>query len=713
MSFRYPETRRGDVVDDLHGTPVADPYRWLEDPDSAETGDWVRRQNAVTDQHLAALRDRDWFSRTMSAIVHRPRAGVPLKKGGSYFVSRNDGTQAQDVWFVADTLEELLDGGRMILDSNTLSTDGTDSISGFTVSRDGHYLAYTVSEGGSDWQNFRLLDLASGEPVDDVPIQTKFSSPTWLPDHASYLYSDFAHGGHAAGTQTHANAAPRLRLHRLGEEQDRDELILEFPDNDQLMFWGQLSHDQQFLVLTIVEGTENRNRLWVFPVRTVEGASALGDPIKLIDEPIAEFDFIRSEGSTLILSTDLDAPRGRVVSVDLDAFSRTGKPDYVEVIAEGEVTLLGAGAAGDVLITLALQDAAPRIDRYGLDGSHLGRLEIPGGALVGFDSEAEDDDVFIGMSSVTSPTVAYHVDPASGDVRALEGLVPTGVGAFTPPTVTTTRRTATSADGTAVPYFLIMTDGVDASVPRPTLLYGYGGFKIPVLADYRPGWSGWLAAGGVLAIANLRGGGEFGSEWYDDGRLNNKQHVFDDFIAVGEHLQQTGVTTREQLALHGRSNGGLLVGAVMTQRPDLAAVAIPGVGVLDLLRFHKFTIGAAWVSDFGNPDDPDQFATALAYSPLHNVREGTAYPATLVLTGDHDDRVVPLHSHKFTATVQRAQAGESPVLSRIEVSTGHGMGKPTAMVAAEWADLLAFAAHHTGLIPGADPVPGTAEDHEV
>lgn len=700
MSFRYPETRREDVVDDLHGTRVADPYRWLEDPDSEETVEWVRRQNVVTDEHLAELRDRDWFSRTMSAIVHRPRAGVPLKKGGAYFVSRNDGSQAQDVWYVADALEDLLDGGRVILDPNTLSEDGTDSVSGFTVSKDGHYLAYTVSEGGSDWQNFRLLDLASGEPVEDVPIQTKFSSATWLPDNASYLYSDFAHSGHAAGTQTHANAAPQLRLHRLGEEQSRDELILEFPDNDQLMFWGQLSHDQQFLALTIVEGTENRNRLWIYPVETEDGQSRLGDPVKLIDEPIAEFDFIRSRGNTLFLGTDLEAPRGRVVSVDLDAFSRTGKAEFVEVVPEGEVTLLGAGAAGDVLITLALEDAAPRIDRYDLDGKHRGRLEIPGGALVGFDSEAEDADVFIGMSSVTSPTVAYHVDPASGDVRPLEGLVPTGTGTFTPPMVTTTRRTATSVDGTSVPYFLIMADGVDDSIPRPTLLYGYGGFKIPVLADYRPGWSGWLAAGGVLAIANLRGGGEFGSEWYDAGRLDHKQHVFDDFIAVAEHLQETRVTTSDQLALHGRSNGGLLVGAVMTQRPDLAAVAIPGVGVLDLLRFHKFTIGAAWVSDFGNPDDPDQFATALAYSPLHNVRDGTSYPATLVLTGDHDDRVVPLHSHKFTATMQRAQSGDRPVLTRIEVATGHGMGKPTAMVAAEWADLLAFAAHHTGLAPG-------------
>jgi prolyl oligopeptidase len=286
-------------------------------------------------------------------------------------------------------------------------------------------------------------------------------------------------------------------------------------------------------------------------------------------------------------------------------------------------------------------------------------------------------------------------------VTSLAGLVQRRDEAFAPPQTVMERRTAVSKDGTPVPYFLITPADADRTRPQPTLLYGYGGFKIPVLADYRPGWSGWLAAGGLLAIANLRGGGEFGTAWYEAGRLARKQNVFDDFIAVAEHLKLTGVTTAQQLALHGRSNGGLLVSAALTQRPDLAAAALPAVGVLDLLRFHLFTIGAAWISDYGDPDDPEHFAQALAYSPLHNVRTGTSYPATLVLTGDHDDRVVPLHSHKFTATLQHAQAGDQPILTRIEVSTGHGIGKPTALVAAEWADLLAFAAHHTGLRPRA------------
>jgi len=694
----YPDTRRGDVLDTLHGRSIADPYRWLEDPDSPETVDWVRRQNEVTEAYLEQLDDRAWFRRTMRAVVSQPRAGAPRKHGGHYFVARNDGTQDQDVWFVAESLQELLDGGRVLVDPNTFSADGTDSLGSFTVSDDGRYFAYTLSEGGSDWQTFVLLDLASGEQVDDAVIQTKFSEPTWLPDSASYLYTDFAHEGHAAGTDTQTVKGGRLRLHRVGSPQESDEVVMEFVDNDQLMFEPEVSADQRYVVVSIAEGTENRNRLWVYPITETDGVSRLQPPIKLVDEPRAEFRFVRSIGSRLLLHTDLGAPRGRVVSCDLDQ-ATTGEVLFTEVIGENEHTLTEVLAAGEELVTVELVDAQPEISRYDLQGTRIGHLDVDGGALVEHHTRAGDPEGFLGFSSVTSPTRAYRFEAGSGEVRALEGLVRGAPGSFTPPDVLVERRQAASPDGTAVPYFLISRTDLDFSAPRPTLLYGYGGFKIPVLADYRPGWSGWLAAGGVLAIANLRGGGEYGTDWYDDGRLANKQHVFDDFIAVAEHLKATGVTTTGQLALHGRSNGGLLVGAVMTQRPDLAAVALPGVGVLDLLRFHLFTIGAAWTSDYGNPDDPAQFADALAYSPLHNVSVNTDYPATLVLTGDHDDRVVPLHSHKFTAALQHAQGADAPVLTRIEVATGHGMGKPAAMVADEWADLLAFAAHHTGLRP--------------
>ena len=696
-----PDTRRDDTSERLHGRTVADPYRWLEDADSAETADWVRRQNEVSERYLADLPERQWFASTMHAVLARPRAGTPRRRSGHYLVTRNDGRQNQDVWYASDSLDELRAGGRVLVDPNRFSLDGTSSLDGLTVSGDGKLVAYGVSEGGSDWLTFVLVDAATGEEVTDSRVQTKFSEPVWLPDSRSYLYTAFDHEGHADGTGTSALAGGKLRIHRVGRPVADDELVLEFPADDRLMMWAEVTEDDRWAVVSIVAGTENQNRLWLYPITEEDGESRLGEPVKLVDAPVAEFALVHSAGTVLYLATDHDAERSRVVSVDLSTFNPEQGPQWREVVTEAEHALGAVVAAGDGLVAVHLVDAQPRVSRYDLQGRLLGVLDLSGGAVVALEGHAGDDEVFVGLSSVVSPTAAYAVDFASGAVTPLPELVPLADLPFDPPQVQVERRTAPSADGTPVPYFLVRAAGGEAGTPQPTLLWGYGGFKVPVLADYRPGWVGWLAAGGVLAIANLRGGGEYGTQWYEAGRLSSKQNVFDDFVAVGEHLLDTGVTTSAQLALHGRSNGGLLVGAVMTQRPDLAAVALPGVGVLDLLRFHLFTIGAAWVSDYGDPRDPDQFREALAYSPLHNVRPGTAYPATLVLTGDHDDRVVPLHSHKFTATLQHAQSGENPVLTRIETSTGHGAGKPTALQAAEWADLLAFAAHHTGLRPPA------------
>ncbi len=695
---RFPETRRDDVVEVLHGMPIADPYRWLEDPESPETAEWVKRQNEFTGAYLESLPDRPWFLDIMQQVMKQPRAGVPFKRAGHYFVTRNNGTQNQDVTYVASSIEELLAGGRVLVDPNTFSEDGTSSLASLTVSGNGQLVAYGVSEAGSDWTTFRLLSLATSDPVDDAPIHTKFSEAEWLPDHRSYVYTHFDHDGHADGTQTAALSGPKLRLHRIGDSQDQDKVIMEFPENDQLMFWGEVTDDDRYLVVSIVEGTENKNRLWVYPIIAGE-RSELGNPIKIIDEVIAEFAFAGCDGSTLYLRTDLDAEAGRLVAVDLEVFIDGVELQWHDVVAVSEDTLLDARAAGDGFVLVYLTDAQPRIIWVSLDGQSPQQVDVVGGAVVGLNAKRGDPEAFIGLSSVASPTHSYVIATSSAAATSLAGLVqPTGEAFVAPPTVME-RRTAISEDGTPVPYFLIAPADADRSQPQPTLLYGYGGFKIPMLADYRPGWPCWLAAGGLLAIANLRGGGEFGTAWYEAGRLAGKQNVFDDYVAVAEHLKQTGVTTTQLLALHGRSNGGLLVGAVMTQHPDLAGVALPAVGVLDLLRFHLFTIGAAWISDYGNPDDPVQFGHALAYSPLHNVRAGTHYPATLVLTGDHDDRVVPLHSHKFTAALQHAQPGDQPILTRIEVSTGHGLGKPTALIAAEWADMLAFAAHHTGLRP--------------
>ncbi|MFI6825913.1 prolyl oligopeptidase family protein [Kribbella sp. NPDC050241] len=683
MTAAYPESRRDDVVDTLHGHQIADPYRWLEDPDSAETQDWVRRQNEFTQAELSTYPERVWFEATMSAILARPRAGVPAKKAGWYFAGRNDGTQAQDVVYVAESLEELLDGGRVLIDPNTLSADGTDSLGSFTVSPDGKYFAYGINESGSDWTTFRLLDIATGTAVDDGVTEAKFCEATWLPDSSAYLYLHYPPTGRSEGTETKSLTGGRLMLHKVGDPQSSDELVLSFPDEDRYFITPEVSEDDRYLVVHITEGTDPATRLWVFPI-TSDG---LGDPVKVVDEFTDEIAFVRMSGDQLVLRTDRDASRGRVVLSSLDG-------TFTDLIPEGEATLQAVRGTAAGLTTLTLVDAQPVLTLYALDGSGARVVDVPGGGVVGLNASPEYDEIFVGLSTTTDPTLSYVVSAESGSVRALPELV-RGGGGFTPPSVTVTRRIATGRD---VPYFLITRSDLDFSQPRPTLMWGYGGFRIPVLADYRPGWPAWLAAGGVLVIANLRGGGEYGSDWHDAGRLKNKQNVFDDFIAVAEHLRDTRVTTPEQLAIHGRSNGGLLVAAVMAQRPDLFAVALPGVGVMDMVRFHLFTVGAAWASDFGHPDDASQFEDLLAYSPLHSLRDGTAYPATLVVTGDHDDRVVPLHSHKFIATLQHAQSSAAPILTRIEVNTGHGFGKPAAMVASEWADLLAFAAHHVGLV---------------
>lgn len=689
----YPHTRRDDLVENLHGTQVADPYRWLEDADDPAVTAWVAEQQAHAEAALSELPARAWFTELMGRIVARPRAGVPVERGGRWFVSRNDGTTAQDLWYTAPTLHELVAGGEVVLDPNSWSEDGTASLSTFSVARDGSLMAYARSEGGSDWQHFRVRDLATGDDLESEVI-AKFSLPAWLPDHRSFLYSAFDEDADARGTATAGLGVSRLMVHRLDGD---DELLLTFPDEPQTQASGQVSHDDRWLVVTIVRGTERTNRLWVYPLVTEGGRTTWGEPIKVVDSADAGYGFVRVDGNQLYLETDLHAPLGRVVRVDLDWAAR-GDVEFAEVVPERRATLAAVEPAGPGLLLAHLDDAQPVVEYCGLDGQDPEVLDLPAGALVALDSSPLRDEAFVGISTLDAPTAAFHVTLPAGDepptVERVE-LVASDVATFAPPH-TVTRGRATSADGTQVPYFLVVPDD-GRTGPRPTLLYGYGGFKIPVLADYRPGWSAWLAAGGALALANLRGGGEFGTAWYDAGRLGRKQNVFDDFIGVAEHLVGTGTTTPAQLAIHGRSNGGLLVGAALTQRPDLFAAALPGVGVLDLLRYHRFTIGAAWMSDYGDPDTPEGFADAYAYSPLHRVQEGTAYPPTLVLTADHDDRVVPLHSFKFAAALQHAQAGEAPVLLRVETSAGHGAGKSLQMVAAEWADLLAFAAHHTGL----------------
>ncbi|WP_022882944.1 prolyl oligopeptidase family serine peptidase [Gryllotalpicola ginsengisoli] len=702
----YPHSPRGEVVEVLHGREIADPYRWLEDPDSEQTRDWVQRQNAFTESVFADIPEREYFHELMGRVVRRPRAGIPVKRGGTYFVTRNDGSRNQDQVFVADTLAELRAGGRLVLDPNAWSADGTTSLRGFTVSPDGRYLTYNVSEGGSDWVDLTTIDLATGEQV-EAPIQTKFGSAQWLPDGRSFLYEAVPHEGRAVGSQAGHVTTGLLKLHRLGTPEAADETVVDIRDEYRQAFvWAEVSSDGGLAYVALGSGTERENRLWLFRITTgTDGSSRFSAPIRVFDTPDAFYHVVRADGDRVVVHTDLGADLGRVVAFDLGEFERTGALELEELVPEASDSLQSVHGAGDELLAVRLVDAQPRITRHALDGRELGTVEVPGGAIAALWSEQDSDEWFLGLSTPTSPGRAFRAEVGSGALEPLDDLVPPASGeAVDFPEVAVGRARAVSADGTPVPYFLIRPDTA-VPAPAPVLLWGYGGFDIPVEADYRPLFAGWLAAGGVLAIANLRGGGEFGRAWAEAGKRDHKQNVFDDFIAVAEHLVETGETTREQLAVHGRSNGGLLIGAVLTQRPELFAAAIPGVGVLDILRFHKFTAGAAWTSDYGDPDDPHDFEVGLAYSPLHNVRP-LAYPPTLVLTADHDDRVVPAHSHKFTATLQTAQQGPAPVVTRIETQAGHGAGKPLAMVAAEAADVLAFAAHFTGLrVPSVGSAP--------
>jgi prolyl oligopeptidase len=685
--MRYPHSERGPVVEMLHGVEVADPYRWLEDPDSARTKEWVAAQNAVTEEYLAGLASRSWFGDQLSTILGVPRAGVPRARGGCYLLGRNDGSQDQDVVTVADDLATLAAGGRVLIDPADFSADGTASLGAATLSPDGKWVGYAVSEAGSDWARLRVRSVDSGVDTADAAPYAKFVGPVWSPDSSGFLYWTYPDRGRASGDDPAALGAGQLMLHRLGR--DDDELIYK-PDNPRLLARPYVYADG-WLILIITAGSD-RNCL-VLARRLCGGAPG---PVELVvAEPRARFEPAGVRDGVLYLLTDDDAPRGKVISVDLARMESGGTGSWTELIPERDDVLQRAERAGPGFVAVYLRDAQHRVVRFDAAGAELGELDLGEGRSVGeVNVEEGSDECFLGVESFVRATRAYRVDLATGQADPLvlaDQTAPV-------PDVVTERRSAISADGTRVPYFLLRPAGAGPGLP--TLLYGYGGYNRAITPAFRAAWAAWLAAGGALAAANLRGGGEYGREWHEAGTRERRQNAYDDFIAVGEHLISTGVTTRGRLALNGASNGGLLVGAVMTQRPDLAAAALPMVGVMDMLRFHKFTIGAAWIPEQGDPDVAEDFAFLYAYSPLHALRAGTCYPATLILTGDHDDRVAPAHSYKFGAELQHDQACDAPVLLRVETATGHGPGKPKRILAAEYADLLAFAAEHTGLTPG-------------
>ncbi|KEF34939.1 prolyl endopeptidase [Deinococcus sp. RL] len=691
MTPPYPASPRGEHVDvytDPQGREVRvpDPYRWLEDPDSPETRAWVEAQNRVTGAYLDTLPARAAYRERLTALWNYPKEGTPWKRGGRYFRQFNPGLLNQPVLEVA---EHPQGPWRTLLDPNALSADGTVALAGASVSEDGTRLAYGLQSGGSDWVTWRVRDVASGEDFPDRLEWSKFSGAEWLPDGSGFYYSAYDAPGEG-GVLTGANKNQRLMFHRVGTPQAADTLVLARPDEPDWGFRPQVTHDGRFLVLHVWKGTDPKNLLWVRPLESD------GPWRELAPDFRARFELVGSEGDVLLLKTDEDAPREKVIAWNLATDERR------DLIPEGPHKLDFAAAVPGGLLAVTLEDASHRLTLYGRDGTRGREIPLPGlGSLSGLSTQEDDPEVFFGFTSFLTPATPYRLLLPDGEPQALAEPALT----FNASGYEVTQEFATSRDGTRVPYFLVARKGLVRDGQNPTLLYGYGGFNISLTPAFSPSRLAWLERGGVYVQANLRGGGEYGEEWHRAGTLREKQNVFDDFIAVAEHLIATGVTSPAHLGIQGGSNGGLLVGACLTQRPDLFAAAVPQVGVLDMLRYPHFTIGWAWASDYGRADDPQMLHTLLAYSPLHNLKEGTTYPATLITTGDHDDRVVPAHSYKFAAALQHAQGGEAPVLIRIQTRAGHGAGKPTALLIEEAADVWAFLEARLG-----GPRPGAAVD---
>ncbi len=738
-----PPTAREDHTEILHGHEVADPYRWLEAPaHDPRVADFIDAQDAAARRHLAALPGRAALSQRLAQLWDHPRRGTPWRRGGWWFQLRNDGLQEQDVlWHApadADAPRGQLPGPShwsVLLDPGTWSEDGIVALSGLATSDDGAWLAVGRAAAGSDWTTWTVLDVAAARFTPDEVPWSKFGPAAWLPDASGFLYTAYeppAPGDeHAA-----ANRGQQVRLHRLGTDAGQDLLVHAQPEQPEWGFHPAISHDDAWLVLTVTRGTDPETGIQVAPL---DAGGEIGAVRTLLEPGRAHFEPLGVLGDELLVLTDLDAPLGRVVAVAL-AVVDDGHPRLREVVPEGAQRLLDAQLVGadtpdamGWLVLHRLQHATSRLEVVApTDGRLQGEVPLPWPVTVtGLSGGRRDDTIHLGVGSFTAPDrlLACHLpelstrqvwrpeDEATADAphsgTTIDDATPTaGTGGRVDIVVEQVRI---HHEGAAVPLFLVHRSDVEPDGARPTVLWGYGGFDIPVTPMHRPGWRAWVEAGGVLAVASLRGGGEYGRAWHDDGRRAHKTNVFDDALAcaawlTGRRRDQVRAgalsdgadpevvwTRPSQLGIEGRSNGGLLVGACLTREPEAFGTAVPEVGVLDMVRFHRFTIGWAWTSDYGTPDDADDLAVLLGYSPYHNLEVGRAYPPTLLTTGDTDDRVVPAHSFKFAAALQHAQGGDAPVLLRIDRSAGHGAGKPVSKLLEERADVLAFHAAHLGL----------------
>jgi len=678
----YPVTRQVNQIDDYHGIKIADPYRWLEDDNSPETKAWVAAQNKVTSAFLDKIPQRAAIQKRLTELWNYERYSSPYKRGSRYFFSRNDGLQNQSVLY---TTESLAATPRVLLDPNQLSDDGTVALGSHSVSEDGNLLAYALSRSGSDWLEWHVREVRTGRDLPDVVKWSRFSGASWTKDGRGFFYSRF---DEPSKTNEFKGAVyfQKVFFHLLGTKQSEDRVVYERKDQKEWGFYGHVTDDGRYLILHVSQGTDSRNRVFYQDLQATNAPT-----VELLNGFDAEYNFIDNEGPIFWFQTDLNAPRGRIIAIDV---TKANRANWKEVIAQSTDKLDTADVVGNQFVVTYLHDAHNRVAFFDMDGTPRRELDLPGiGDVAGFAGRRDDRETFYSFASFTTPPTIYRYDFTTGASSVFrQPKVAADLARFE-----TRQVFYRSKDGTSVPMFLVHRQGLKLDGSHPTILYGYGGFDVSITPAYSPKILGWLELGGVYAIANLRGGGEYGQEWHQAGMKLKKQNVFDDFIAAAQWLVAEKYTSTAKLAISGGSNGGLLVGACLTQRPELFGAALPAVGVMDMLRFNKFTAGWAWTSDYGSPENPEEFKALYAYSPYHNIKTGTKYPATLITTADHDDRVVPAHSFKFAAALQAAQAGPAPVLIRIETKAGHGGGKPTSKMIEEAADQWAFLVKELGV----------------
>jgi len=677
----YPKPKTIEQVDDYHGVKVADPYRWLEDTDSTDTHAWVEAENKVTFGYLEQIPYRKTIRDRMMKLWNFERFTVPQQQGGRYFYQHNNGLQNQNVLLVAEALSAE---PRQLLDPNTLSSDGTVALGGEAITDDGKLMAYGTAASGSDWEEWHVRDVDTGKDLPDLIKWVKFSGASWSKDGKGFYYSRY---DEPKGTALRdANYFQKLYYHKVGTVQSEDKLIYERPDNKELGFGGSVTNDGHYLVIFVWQGTSPKNRLYYKDLTKPDS-----EVVKLLDDFDAEYRFVDNDGPVFWIRTDLDAPRGKLIAIDT---RHPEKANWKTVVEQGADKMEDVNVVDNLFLIGYLKDAKTEVRVHNLQGKFLRSVDLPEiGTAAGFGGKRKDKETFYSFTSFISPTTIYRYDPETGKSSIFKQPKVD----FDATKYETKQVFYDSKDGTRIPMFLTYKKGLKLDGQNPTLLYAYGGFDISLTPGFSIPTVVWLEMGGIYAQPNLRGGGEYGEDWHLAGTKVKKQNVFDDFIAAAEWLIANKYTSTPKLAIRGGSNGGLLIGAMLTQRPDLFGATLPLVGVMDMLRFQKFTIGWAWTSDYGSSDNADDFKALYAYSPLHNLKPGTKYPPTLIATADHDDRVVPGHSFKFAATMQADQAGTAPVLIRIETKAGHGAGKPISKIIDQTADEWSFVAYNLGM----------------